>query len=118
MSATASTLSAICREFLGWDRPALPEAARHRIAALTYALAADLPQRIETIAVSYAIDVKAKRSELGMVPLPELLAQPAFGILAQWLKEKRADLSDLQAQIARFFEASRQFHVSKEQKPE
>jgi len=28
MSATSSTLSPIRREFLGWDRPALPEAAR------------------------------------------------------------------------------------------
>jgi len=96
------------------DGTALAEAASHRIAALTYAFATGLPRRIEMLTAGYAIDIREKRVELPNVSLSEVLAQPAFAALGQWLGQKHPARDELQVQIDQYLEACRQFRASQE----
>jgi tetratricopeptide (TPR) repeat protein len=69
---------------------AIAEAPRHQLAALLYCLVAGLGQSLQTYLRNYAIDFRNARAagtELAVPRVTQLLADPAFHPLEQWLPE-------------------------------
>ncbi|MFA7242552.1 MAG: tetratricopeptide repeat protein, partial [Sulfuricellaceae bacterium] len=87
----------------------LAESPRHRLADLVYCLVAGLGQHLQTTLRNYAIDFRnAADAEPAIPGIAELLADPAFDPLKQWLNLRRVDAADLQADVDRFLEQARQ----------
>ena len=90
---------------------ALAESARHQLAALFYSLVAGLGQDLQTSLHNYAIDFRRAHAACSTLAVPrvaELLADPAFRPLADWLRQRQADVSDIQAAVDQFLEQARQ----------
>lgn len=90
---------------------ALAEAFRHRLAALIYQLHAGLGQDLLTSLGNYADHFRrahAAGAELTVPRVAELLADPAFYSLDQWLRQRQVDLAELQAGVDQFLELARQ----------
>ena len=108
----------------GGSPAALAEAARHQLAALAYQLAAGLGQHLQTSFRNYVIDYRRaraagvvggwarrvwnlmslrRRGAAGAEPeiprLAQVLADPAFAALDQWLRQRGMDPAELQAAI-------------------
>ncbi|GAB6042971.1 CHAT domain-containing protein [Endothiovibrio diazotrophicus] len=91
--------------------PNRAESARHRLAALAYRLAAGLWQHLQDSLRNYARVFRRARAEgqPSAVPrLAELLADPAFHPLDQWLRQRRVDPEELQQTIDQLLEPIRQ----------
>jgi hypothetical protein len=91
--------------------PALAESARHQLAALAYRLVAGLGQHLQTSLHNYAIVFRRARAagtEPAIPLLAELLADPAFAPLAQWLRQRQVDAARLQAAIDQSLAQARQ----------
>lgn len=81
---------------------ALAEAPRHQLAALIYRLVAWLGQSLQTSLYNYAIlfrRARAAGTELTVPRVAELLADPAFHPLNQWLRQRQVNLSELQSAV-------------------
>ena len=90
---------------------ALAEAPRHRLADLIYCLVADLRQDLQTSLHNYAILFRRAHTagaELAVPRVAELLADPAFHPLAQWLRQRQVDVAELQARVDQLLEQARQ----------
>ena len=101
---------AIYLEALGGE-PNQAESARHRLAALVYRLAAGLGQHLQTSLRNYAIIFRRARAEgrpLAVPRLAELLADPAFHPLDQWLRQRGVEPEALQQEIDQLLEQVRQ----------
>lgn len=75
------------------DAPA--ESARHQLAALLYWLVGEHPDRRVSY-TRYAGDLREAGGVLAVPRVAELLADPAFSHLADWLRERVFDLKRLQ----------------------
>lgn len=88
------------------DAPAdLAEAPRHQLAALIYWLAAGRGQNIQNSLHSYANGFRRAHEagiELDVPRVTELLADPAFHPLDQWLRLRQVDIAELQVKVDRF----------------
>ncbi len=92
-------------------RAALAEAPRHQLADLTYCLVAGLGQSLQTSRHNYAIHFRRARAAgtpLAVPRVAELLADPAFYPLDQWLRQRQVNADALQADVDRFLEQARQ----------
>ncbi len=90
---------------------ALGESAGHDLAALAYCLVAELGQHLQTSLHNYAIVFRrahAAGTEPAIPLLTELLADPAFAPLAQWLRQRQVDPASLQAAIDQVLAQARQ----------
>ncbi|MGH8057175.1 MAG: hypothetical protein ACREOH_08060 [Candidatus Entotheonellia bacterium] len=90
---------------------ALAESSRHRLAALMYCLVAGLGQDIQTSLGNYAIAFRraqAAGTPLTVPRVAELLADPAFRPLADWLRQHQADVAEVQAAVDEALAMARQ----------
>jgi tetratricopeptide (TPR) repeat protein len=97
--------------YLSSTPSALAEADRHHLAALIYRLVAGLEQQLQISWGNYAIafhSAHAAGAELAVPRVAELLADPAFHPLAQWLRQRRVDMASLQTAVDQFLEQARQ----------
>ena len=81
---------------------ALAESPRHQLAALIYQLVSGLGQDLQTSLRNYAVRFRcahAAGTELDMPRVAELLADPAFRPLDDWLRQRKADLAAVQAAV-------------------
>ena len=80
----------------------LGESRWHRLASLVYLLVAGLGQDLKASTHNYGIRFRQARDAgqaLEVPRLAELLADPAFASLAEWLKQREVDVEELQKQI-------------------
>ncbi len=90
---------------------ALAESPRHQLAALIYLLVAGLGQDLQTSMHNYAIDFRRAHTagtELDVPPVAGLLADPAFRPLDDWLRQRKADMGEVQAAVDKELEQARQ----------
>ena len=90
---------------------ALAESPRHQLAALIYRLVAGLGQDLQTSLHNYAI--RFRRAQAACTPLTvprvaELLADPAFRPLDDWLRQRQHDLAEVQAAVDEALDTARQ----------
>ena len=86
---------------------ALAESPRHQLAALVYRLVSGLGQDLQTSLRNYAIvfrRAQAAGTPLAVPRLAELLADPAFRPLDDWLRQRQADVAEVQAAVDQFLE--------------
>jgi tetratricopeptide (TPR) repeat protein len=100
------------------DTPsALAEVSRHQLAALVYLLVSGLGHHLQTSLHNYAIDFRRAQAA-GTPPavprLAELLADPAFRPLADWLRQRQADVAEVQAAVDGLLERARKAAVGEE----
>ena len=90
---------------------ALAESPLHQLAALIYFLKALHDQHLQTSRNNYATRFRRARAadtELAVPRVAQLLADPAFDPLAQWLRQRQVDLDELQADVDQFLDQARQ----------
>lgn len=88
----------------------LAEAPRHRLAALMYSFVAGVSQHVQTVLVNYAIGFRrahAAATKLAVPRLAQLLVDPAFRPLADWLRLRKENVEKLQATVDQFLEQAR-----------
>jgi tetratricopeptide (TPR) repeat protein len=100
----------------------LAEAPRHRLADLVYLLVAGLRQHMQTSLHNYVIRFRrahAAGTPLAVPRVAELLADPAFRPLDDWLRRRQVDVDELQAAVDQVLEMARQAALaqSTEQSP-
>lgn len=89
----------------------IDEAVGHQLAALVYRLVAGFGDHLQTSLRNYAIVFRRARAsgESPSIPrLTELLADPAFHPLADWLRERGVDPAELQRAIDDLLDQVRQ----------
>ncbi|MET0878580.1 MAG: tetratricopeptide repeat protein, partial [Tardiphaga sp.] len=87
---------------------AIAEAACHRLAALVYAVTADLGWRLENALHNYVFDSQESGQKVDPEPsLERLLADPAFHPLDVWLRQREVDIMEVQAVIREYLTALR-----------
>jgi len=90
---------------------ALAESSRHQLAALVYRLVSKLGQGLQDSLRDYANDFRRANdagSPLVVPRLDGLLTDPAFHSLKEWLRQRQADVADVQASVDDFLEQARQ----------
>ncbi len=90
---------------------ALAEAPRHRLADLIYCLVAELGQNLQTSLRNYAIHFHRASdagTDLAVPRVAELLADPAFHPLVQWLHQRQVDVAELQTAVDQVLEQVQQ----------
>ncbi len=78
------------------------DSTRHRLAALVYHLVAGLGQHLQTSLHNYAIryaQAHQSGSELSVPRIADLLAEPAFAPLREWLAQRQVDGGELQQAV-------------------
>ncbi len=96
---------------------ALAESSRHQLAALVYRLVSWLGQDLQTSLHNYTIlfrRANAAGTPLVVPRLDELLADPAFHPLKEWLRQRQADMADVQAAVDGFLEQARQLALKQD----
>jgi tetratricopeptide (TPR) repeat protein len=96
---------------------ALAESRRHQLAALVYQFVSGLAQDLRTSLSNYAIDFRRAQTAGTTLAVPrvaELLADPAFGPLADWLRQRQVDPDELQAAVDQFLDQARQGALEQE----
>jgi tetratricopeptide (TPR) repeat protein len=89
----------------------LAESARHQLVAVVYCLAIGLAQSLQVIFHNYVIlfrTAASARTEPSIPRLAELLDDPAFAALKEWLAQRQVDLDNLQAAIDQILDQARQ----------
>ena len=89
----------------------LAESPRHQLTALIYWLVSGLGQHLQTSLRNYAIVFRRARAAgtASVVPrVSELLADPAFHPLQQWLLQRQINLDELQSAVDQFLDQARQ----------
>ncbi len=83
--------------------PSAPaESPRHQFAGFIYFLAAGVQQHVETVLRNYTIRFQRAHAAGTVLAVPrvtELLADPAFAPLEQWLRQHKKDVAELQADV-------------------
>jgi tetratricopeptide (TPR) repeat protein len=90
---------------------ALAESSFHQLAALIYILVAGLGESLKTSLGNYANDFRRARAAGSVLAVPrveELLADPAFAPLAQWLSKREVPLDQLQSAVDQCLDQARQ----------
>ncbi len=95
-----------------WDsgaQSARVEAQRHRLAGLVYLLVARLGQYLPIWLANYAFHQTQTDGASPVMPrVAELLADPAFRPLDDWLHQRQADVGELQAAVDQLLDQARQ----------
>jgi len=94
---------------------ALAESARHLLAALPYRIVAGLNQHLKTSLGNYALRFRRAHAagvELRVPRITELLADPAFAPLEQWLRQRQVDIAELQSMVDDCLDKARQLGLS------
>jgi tetratricopeptide (TPR) repeat protein len=89
----------------------LAESPRHQLAALLYRLVTGLGQHLQDSLLNYAarfLRSRAEGTELVIPRVAELLADPAFAPLAQWLNQRGVNLDDLHVAVDDFLNQARE----------
>ena len=96
------------------ERTAIPaavaEAYRHRLAALVYQLTASLSEPLQVTLAAYATRFRraaAVGAALDVGRLTELLDDPAFAPLDDWLRGQGSDVAETQTAVDFYLEAAR-----------
>jgi tetratricopeptide (TPR) repeat protein len=87
------------------------ESSFHRLVALIYTLVAGLKESLKTLLHNYAIgfrEARAAGAELAVPRVEELLANPAFAPLAQWLSNRKTPVDQLQTDVDQCLDLARQ----------
>ena len=87
------------------------EASRHQLAALIYIVVAGFGQDLQTSLRNYASGFRRAHSAGSALTVPrvvELLADPAFRPLEEWLRQRQAEVAEVQAAVDQFLEQARQ----------
>ena len=74
-------------------------------------------QHVQTLLRNYAIDFRRARAEGAQLAVPrvaELLADPAFRPLDDWLRQRGADAGEVQAAVDQVLEQVRQATAGQE----
>ena len=90
---------------------ALAESSFHQLAALIYTLVAGLGESLKTSLGNYAIGFRRARAAGSVLAVPrveELLANPAFAPLAQWLSNREVPVDQLQSDVDQCLDLARQ----------
>ena len=90
--------------------PDLAESPRHQLASLVYRLVAGLGQHLQDSLHNY-YSFRRARSEGVTLTVPrvaDLLAEPAFRPLDDWLRGRQVDVAEVQAAVDQFLEQARQ----------
>jgi hypothetical protein len=90
---------------------ALAESPRHWLAALVYRLVSRLGQDLQTSLHNYAVRFRRAHdagTELRVPRVAELLADPAFRPLDEWLRQRQAEVGEVQAAVDQFLDQARQ----------
>jgi tetratricopeptide (TPR) repeat protein len=88
----------------------LAEASFHQMAALVYRLVSGLGQHLQDSRYNYATDLsngEAAPMELAVPRLADLLADPVFHPLKEWLHQSETDLAEVQAAVDQFLNEAR-----------
>ncbi len=96
---------------------ALTESSRHQLAALVYLLVSGLGRDLQTSLDNYAVRFRranAAGSPLVAPRLDELLADPAFHPLREWLRLRQVNVADVQAAVDGLLEQSRQLALKQD----
>ena len=103
------------------DRSGTPSAfaksPRHQLAALIYRLISGLGQDFQTSLSNYALCFRrahATGTPLIAPSVADLLADPAFRPLADWLRQRQADVAEVQAAVDQALEMARQAALEQE----
>ena len=86
---------------------AIAESRRHELAALLYFLVSGMGQYLHNWRNNYAnrlCHAHAARTELPVPRVAELLADPAFRPLADWLRQRQVKVDDVQSAVDQFLE--------------
>jgi tetratricopeptide (TPR) repeat protein len=89
----------------------LAESSLHRLADLIYTLIIGLGESLKTSMHNYAIDFRRARAAGSVLAVPrveELLSNPAFAPLAQWLSNREVPLDQLQSDVDQLLDQARQ----------
>ncbi len=89
--------------------PDLAESLCHQLADLVYCFVAGLGESLRTSLDNYAIDFRRAQSKgipLTVPRVAELLADPAFHPLADWLRQRGADVTEVQADVDQALETA------------
>ena len=90
---------------------ALAESSRHRLAALVYLLVSGLGGYLQDSLHDYAFVFRRANTAGSPLVVPrvaEVLADPAFHPLKEWLRLRQADMAQVQADVDKFLEQARQ----------
>jgi len=101
---------------LSGSQSALAEAPRHHLAALVYRLVSGLGQDLQTSLHNYAVRFRcaqAAGTPLTVPRLAELLTDPTFRPLADWLRLQQIDMAEVQAAVDQILEQTRQSALAK-----
>lgn len=100
------------------ERTAIPaavaEAYRHRLAALVYQMAASLSEPLQVSLAAYATRFRraaAVGTALDITRLTELLDDPAFAPLDDWLREQGSDVAETQMAVDFYLEQARRIGI-------
>ena len=96
---------------------ALAESSRHQLAALVYLLVSGLGQVPPGLAAQLRVRFRrahAAGSPLVVPRVAELLADPAFHPLKEWLRLRQADVAEVQADVDDFLEQARQLALKQD----
>ena len=100
------------------DARTLAEAPLHDLAAFIYYALSGMEQNLNASFRAYERAFRSARAagvELPVPRLAELLANPAFRSLREWLEMRKVDTDELQAAVDRRLEQAQQAAASKEQ---
>jgi hypothetical protein len=89
----------------------LAESSLHQLVALIYTLVAGLGESLKTSLNNYAIRFRRARAAGTVLAVPrveELLADPAFAALAQWLSKREVPVDQLQSDVDQYINLARQ----------
>jgi hypothetical protein len=95
----------------------LAESPRHRLANLIYGLVAGLGQDLQTSLHNYVIlfrRAQAAGTPLTVPRVAELLADPAFRLLADWLRQRQAAVAEVQVAVDQALAMARQAALEQE----
>jgi tetratricopeptide (TPR) repeat protein len=90
---------------------AVAESSRHRLAALIYSFVVGLEQQLQDSLHNYAVlfhRAHAAGTVLAVPRVTDLLADPAFAPLEQWLRQRQVPLDQLQSAVDQFLAQARQ----------
>ncbi len=91
--------------------PALAESPRHQLTALLYRLVADLRQALQYSFRNYTVlfrRAQAAGTPLTIPRVADLLVEPAFRPLAEWLHQRQVDVAEVQAAVDQLLDQVRQ----------
>lgn len=97
------------------DQAASPS---HELAALLYFLVAGLGQHLQTSFKNYAVRFRRAQEAgqpLAILTVAQLLADPAFDPLRQWLNDRQVDRAELQVAVDQFLQQVRQAAMAQAQ---